>query len=536
MEGDDPVDESPDQTKVILTKLAAVRSDATRRLYRVNTRDYQRFWERKHLLKAGTTVPRAAVTKAGVGKFMVAKRKRSHSWLNNHLKAFQWVFRAYKRSADATVPDLRRLAVVEDTMKFAKEKSANRAKDEYEDRQKGLSAGYSPQEYCQISEYWLNMLRKGHRGDAKEPPPFTALQLRADFLWLNTALGRGQDAYNRQLPDQFVYNMPYVGPDQADVFATVTRNGKTNKNARAEFIGALRNRNVMICCVGAEAMRTIWRFHIDTDANTSCPDFSTKQGWYDTPVAPGRATKKNPHGHLTYNTYYKYFRSAFEANNISSDKVVHAGRGHGTRAAAAAGADPRELQSLGRWTYANFDMSYLTSLLPKALVIQAGVNKDDTRGRPLLKSYIVPRGRVQPPDDLIQLLLPWLDAALAAIKERNVRGRASDRDLAAEGVLLRWRKERVIFLQDAAALWSAYQDLTLYQLPVFKHPKWEPFRQEVLAMCERYKDLAVDEVDNSNLPAEVATALMALEERIIALHDQLAEVRAQESAGSRERE
>lgn len=84
-----------------------------------------------------------------------------------------------------------------------------------------------------------------------------------------------------------------------------------------------------------------------------------------------------------------------------------------------------------------------------------------------------------------------------------MRGRATDRDLAAEGVLLRWKKERVIFLQDAAILWSAYQDLTLFQLPVFKHSKWEPFRQEVLEMCERYKDLPVDEVDNSNFPAEV---------------------------------
>lgn len=65
-------------------------------------------------------------------------------------------------------------------------------------------------------------------------------------------------------------------------------------------------------------------------------------------------------------------------------------------------------------------MSYLTSLPPKALVIQAGVKKDDTRGRPLLKSYIIPRSRVQPPDELIRKLLPWLDAALAAIKEVSI--------------------------------------------------------------------------------------------------------------------
>jgi hypothetical protein len=96
--------------------------------------------------------------------------------------------------------------------------------------------------------------------------------------------------------------------------------------------------------------------------------------------------------------------------------------------------------------------------------------------------------------------------------QRNVRGRASERDLAAEGVLLRWKKERVIFLQDAAVLWDKFSDLIMYQDPVFKHPKWEPFRQEVLEMCERYKDIDVEGVDNANLPAEVRSlALMSLD-------------------------
>jgi hypothetical protein len=62
-------------------------------------------------------------------------------------------------------------------------------------------------------------------------------------------------------------------------------------------------------------------------------------------------------------------------------------------------------------------MSYLTSLPPKALVIQAGFSKDESSGRPLLKSYVIPRGRVQPPDELLEMVLPWLEAALAAVKE-----------------------------------------------------------------------------------------------------------------------
>ncbi|GAQ92307.1 putative Integrase-like, catalytic core [Klebsormidium nitens] len=338
VEGSDPEDETEQQSRAIETAYANLQKGATQKSYGGGTRYY-----------------------------------RSHSWLNSHVKAFQWAYRTYPRRADAIVQDLRKLKAVQNVLKAAKERDANQSKE-------------------------------------------------TDFLWLNSALGRGQDATNRQLPDQFSYSLQFVGPDVADVFATVTRNEKTNQNGRAKFIGAMRHRNVINCCVGAEAMRSFYRFHVQDRAENSCPDFSSRRAWYDTPVAPGRATKrkreKGSQG-VTYQTYYDYFKKAFQANGITSDKVVHAGRGHRARAAAAAGAKEREIQGLGQWTYAQFDMSYLTSLPAKALIIQAGFTEDWMDRRPLMQTYVIPRSRVHPPEELLQLVFPWLDEALVVVKKNG---------------------------------------------------------------------------------------------------------------------
>lgn len=80
-------------------------------------------------------------------------------------------------------------------------------------------------------------------------------------------------------------------------------------------------------------------------------------------------------------------------------------------------AKEREIQGLGRWTYAQFDVSYLTTLPLKALLIQAGFNKDWMDRRLLSQTYVIPRSRVRPPEELIQMVFPWLDDALAFVKK-----------------------------------------------------------------------------------------------------------------------
>ena len=59
----------------------------------------------------------------------LGSRLQSHSWLNNHMKGLKWAFNIYPRPADASVQDLRKLKAVQDVLKVAKERDANRTKE-----------------------------------------------------------------------------------------------------------------------------------------------------------------------------------------------------------------------------------------------------------------------------------------------------------------------------------------------------------------------------------------------------------------------
>jgi hypothetical protein len=45
------------------------------------------------------------------------------------MKALKWIYRAYRRPANATVGDLQRLTIIEDVLKAAKDTGANRSKE-----------------------------------------------------------------------------------------------------------------------------------------------------------------------------------------------------------------------------------------------------------------------------------------------------------------------------------------------------------------------------------------------------------------------
>jgi hypothetical protein len=62
----------------------------------------------------------------------------------------------------------------------------------------------------------------------------------------------------------------------------------------------------------------------------------------------------------------------------------------------------------------------------------------------------------------------------------------------------------VIFLQDAAVLWEEWKDLVVYQDPVFEHPLWEQFRDEVVEVCETVNTELTSATDAFNLPREVS--------------------------------
>lgn len=61
-----------------------------------------------------------------------------------------------------------------------------------------------------------------------------------------------------------------------------------------------------------------------------------------------------------------------------------------------------QVQSLGKWNRTAMDISYLTGMDTDTLTIAAGHAKG---------CFDLPRGRVDPPKELVSLVFPWLEDA-----------------------------------------------------------------------------------------------------------------------------
>lgn len=86
----------------------------------------------------------------------------------------------------------------------------------------------------------------------------------ADWRMLLTTLARGEDAVSRTLADLFSYQADYIQghAEAAIVFASVTRNGKTNTDGHAEFLGNMRHRDPALCPVGALGQAFFMRWEV----------------------------------------------------------------------------------------------------------------------------------------------------------------------------------------------------------------------------------------------------------------------------------
>ena len=98
-------------------------------------------------------------------------------------------------------------------------------------------------------------------------------QVRADWLFELYSLARGHEARQRQLGGTFSYLMEHVSPDgeQARVVCNVIRDGKTNRDAHAEFLGVLRHRDPFHCAQFGLALSFFIRWE---ELGFPEPDFS----------------------------------------------------------------------------------------------------------------------------------------------------------------------------------------------------------------------------------------------------------------------
>jgi Centromere DNA-binding protein complex CBF3 subunit, domain 2 len=125
---------------------------------------------------------------------------------------------------------------------------------EFKDRgSDGIQAGYSP-------EQWLRMQDLLLKGTAVAPQN---LRTRIDLLLGHYYLLRGENRRKMELADLSLFDYPSSeGPSQCGCLVSLLRNGKMNKTAKKEFMGALRHKDPLLCTQGALAQLLFWRWHV----------------------------------------------------------------------------------------------------------------------------------------------------------------------------------------------------------------------------------------------------------------------------------
>ena len=131
---------------------------------------------------------------------------------------------------------------------FLEQRGRQRGKldrEAYKDRGgDGIQAGYSLDEWLRIQDILLN-------GAAYAPQ---SLRTRADLLLGHYYLLRGENRRKMELADLSLLDYPATeGPTTCGCLVSLLQDGKMNKTARKEFMGALRHKDPLLCTQGALA-------------------------------------------------------------------------------------------------------------------------------------------------------------------------------------------------------------------------------------------------------------------------------------------
>jgi hypothetical protein len=259
---------------------------------------------------------------------------------------------------------------------------------------------------------------------------------------------------------------PSEGPTPCGCLVSLLRDGKLNKTARKEFMGALRHKDPLFCTQGALAQLFFWRWHV---AGEPPPSFRRRQDWYRIKVLVGRDREQE----LSYPTQLQETWRIFGAAGLIASKKTHLPRRVGAQDAETHGTSLAQISQAGRWNQSVLCQAYLTHLPRQFMRIVAGFSASPG-------DYFLARAAHEPPYVLQKQLWPWIEEWEPRFEARARRqcwaeGGLDDDDLAADGFLKLMRRLRIVLLQDLAVLQPRYPSLPFFAYAPFNGPEWDEF-------------------------------------------------------------
>ena len=161
------------------------------------------------------------------------------------------------------------------------------------------------------------------------------------FLLSHYTVSRGENIRAIQLADMFALELDDEGYSACFNVALVMGQGKRNQFGRKEVGSFLRNKNVLICPMGALAIYFFVRYQIE---NNAFPSLWRNADWYDLYLVPGTKPGKE----LSFGTHYKFIKNMLYSLGIKSNVKTHMGRGTGAHMADVRGASEPDIRRSGR--------------------------------------------------------------------------------------------------------------------------------------------------------------------------------------------
>ena len=120
-------------------------------------------------------------------------------------------------------------------------------------------------------------------GNLTTVPLGIRLRSLADFLMRHHMLLRGQSTRHADLADLFTLPDLKEGITPCQPLILTMGHGKMNQYGKMEYAGALRNKDPVICPLGALAIYLFWRWEFSGEP---FPNFSHRAAWYDRKLFP----------------------------------------------------------------------------------------------------------------------------------------------------------------------------------------------------------------------------------------------------------
>jgi hypothetical protein len=454
--------------------IRAARPKNTMSAYEPKQREFRRFCQRKQYQDGETVTedklllflveevvdrPLRLRSRKAAGDTPLSETRLSWRSVRSYITAVTDLYRSQKALGMNSHPSPR-----EDTareyIKSLQRRDAERQKALYADKGRDtLLDGYSEEDLKRIAgEVW------GHTAQSAE----CHLRTLVDLLLGHYMLTRGGDRRALEISDLFTFEFAGEGPSRCMPLIMTTRAGKQNQHGRLETAGALRNRDPLICLLGAVAFYLLLRWDLSDEP---FPDFQNRAQWYDIRLL--KSTDASPTSEFAYNSQRDWVIKAFAYAGIQSNKKTHVGRSSGAKTAELKGVSEAQIRRAGRWNQEQMIGCYLNSLPRKSMRTMAG-------HPPQMGCFEIRRARIAPPDSLLQLI--WPDLNKWAGKFGLEPGQINDLAAAGFTALLFYLRE--VILQDSVFLMRRFPECVVWSHPVFQHKEYALYASRVMALME----------------------------------------------------